>query len=175
MKRTLITIIALLLAVLPVIAAATNSRSNPDIPQTVVTNVVAEDENEEVVPPVVEIIPDTPEVQELQETLKTIYRLTIYYVYADGSTASQTYDAMLQAGTEYSVASPEIKGYTPSVEIVADVMPMRDMEYTVVYVSPEAEISAFPYAEMETLFTIEDYEAPTGLGFSVSNVGICFE
>ena len=52
---------------------------------------------------------------------------------------------------------------------------MRDMEYTVVYVSPEAEISAFPYAEMEVLLTIEDYEAPTGLGFSVSNVGICFE
>ena len=175
MKRILITLIALLLAVLPVIAAATNSRSNTDIPKTVVTNVVAEDETEEVVPPVVEIVPDTPEVQELQETLKTIYRLTIYYVYADGSTASQTYDAMLQAGMEYSVASPEIKGYTPSVEIVADVMPMRDMEYTVVYVSPEAEISAFPYAEMEVVLTIEDYEAPTGLGFSVSNVGICFE
>ena len=72
MKRILITLIALLLAVLPVIAAATNSRSNTDIPKTVVTNVVAEDETEEVVPPVVEIVPDTPEVQELQETLKTI-------------------------------------------------------------------------------------------------------
>ena len=72
MKRILITLIAMLLAVLPVIAAATNSRSNTDIPKTVVTNVVAEDETEEVVPPVVEIVPDTPEVQELQETLKTI-------------------------------------------------------------------------------------------------------
>ena len=59
MKRTLITFIALLLAVVPVIAAATNSRSNTDIPKTVVTNVVAEDETEEVVPPVVEIIPDS--------------------------------------------------------------------------------------------------------------------
>ena len=175
MKRTLITFIALLLAVVPVIAAATNSRSNTDIPKTVVTNVVAEDETEEVVPPVVEIIPDTPEVQELQEILKTVYRLTIYYVYADGSTASQTYDAMLQAGTEYSIGSPEIKKYMPSVEIVADVMPMRDTEYTVVYVSPEEDVSAFPYAEMDELLTIEDYEAATGLGFSVSNVGICFE
>ena len=175
MKRTLITLIALLLVLLPVLAAATNSRSNTDIPKTVVTNVVAEDETEEVIPPVVEIIPDTPEVQELQEIMKTVYRLTIYYVYADGSSASQTYDAMLQAGTEYSVASPEIKGFTASVEKAADIMPMRDTEYTVVYVSPEAEVSAFPYAEMEELFTIEDYEAPTGLGFSVSNVGICFE
>lgn len=175
MKRTLITLIALLLVLLPVLAAATNSRSNTDIPKTVVTNVVAEDETEEVIPPVVEIIPDTPEVQELQEIMKTVYRLTIYYVYADGSTASQTYDAMLQAGTEYSVESPEIKGFTASVEKAADIMPMRDTEYTVVYVSPEAEVSAFPYAEMEELFTIDDYEAPTGLGFSVSNVGICFE
>ena len=54
-------------------------------------------------------------------------------------------------------------------------MPMRDIEYTVVYLSPEAEIPEFPYSEMPELYTLDDYEAPTGLGFSVANVGICFE
>ena len=104
-----------------------------------------------------------------------MFRLTIYYVYADGRPAAPTYDATLQGGTEYSVSSPTIKGFTASIPIVSGIMPMRDIEYTVVYLSPEEDIPEFPYSEMPELYTLEDYEAPTGLGFSVANVGICFE
>ena len=175
MKRILIVLFALLLALLPVFAMAVNSRANQDIPETTVKKVEPEDEAEEVIPPVVDIIPDTPAIQELQETLKTVFRLTIYYVYADGSTAASAYDAMLQGGTEYDVSSPTIKDFTASRQAVGGVMPMRDIEYTVVYLSPEAEIPEFPYSEMPELYTLDDYEAPTGLGFSVANVGICFE
>ena len=175
MKRLLIVLFALLLALLPVFAMAVNSRSNQDIPETTVKKVVPEDEAEEVIPPVVDIIPDTPDIIELQETLKTVFRLTIYYVYVDGSTAAPSYDAMLQGGTEYSVSSPTIKGFTASKQMVSGVMPMRDIEYTVVYLSPDEEIPEFPYSEMPELYTLDDYEAPTGLGFSVANVGICFE
>ena len=39
----------------------------------------------------------------------------------------------------------------------------------------EEEVPVFPYAEMPVLSNLSDYETPTGLGFSVSNVGICFE
>ena len=175
MKRILIVLFALLLALLPVIATAVNSRANQDIPETTVKKVEPEDETEEVIPPVVDIIPDTPAIIELQETLKTVFRLTISYVYADGSTAAPAYDTMLQGGTEYDVSSPSIKDYTASKTAVGGVMPMRDIEYTVVYLSPEAEIPEFPYSEMPELYTLDDYEAPTGLGFSVANVGICFE
>ncbi len=175
MKRILIVLFALLLALLPVIAMAVNSRANQDIPETTVKKVEPEDETEEVIPPVVDIIPDTPAIIELQETLKTVFRLTISYVYADGSTAAPAYDTMLQGGTEYDVSSPSIKDYTASKTAVGGVMPMRDIEYTVVYLSPEAEIPEFPYSEMPELYTLDDYEAPTGLGFSVANVGICFE
>ena len=175
MKRILIVLLALLLALLPVFAMAVNSRANQDIPETTVKKVEPEDEAEEVIPPVVDIIPDTPDIIELQETLKTMFRLTIYYVYVDGSTAAPTYDATLQGGTEYSVSSPTIKGFTASKQTVSGVMPMRDIEYTVVYLSPEEEIPEFPYSEMPELYTLDDYEAPTGLGFSVANVGICFE
>ena len=175
MKRILIVLLAVLVALLPMYAMAANSRENPDISGTEVTDVIPEDENEDVVPPVVDIVPDTPEVQDLQESMKTVFRLTIYYVYVDGRTAAPTYEAILQAGTEYSVDSPVIKGYTPSVQTVSGVMPMRDIEYSVVYLSAEEEIPEFPYSEMPELFTLDDYEAPTGLGFSVANVGICFE
>ena len=175
MKRLLIVLFALLLALLPVFAMAVNSRSNQDIPATTVKKVVPEDEAEEVIPPVVDIIPDTPDIIELQETLKTVFRLTIYYVYVDGSTAAPAYDAMLQGGTEYGVSSPTIKGFTASKQMVSGVMPMRDVQYTVVYFSPETEAPVFPYSEMPELFNLVDYEAPTGLGFSISNVGICFE
>ena len=175
MKRILIVLFALLLALLPIIAMAVNSRSNQDIPETTVKKVVPEDEAEEVIPPVVDIIPDTPAIIELQETLKTMFRLTIYYVYVDGSTAAPTYSATLQGGTEYNVASPSIEGYTVSQTTVGGTMPMRDIEYTVVYFSSEEKSPEFPYSEMPELYTLEDYEAPTGLGFSVANGGICFE
>ena len=175
MKRILIALFTLLLALLPVIATAVNSRANQDISETIVKKVVPEDETEEVIPPVVDIIPDTPAIIELQETLKTVFRLTVYYVYADGSAASPAYDTTLQGGTEYSVSSPQIEDFTASKQTVSGVMPMRDIEYTVVYLSLEEEIPEFPFSEMPELYTLDDYEAPTGLGFSVANVGICFE
>ena len=175
MKRILIALFALLLALLPVIAMAVKSRGNQDIPETTVKEVVPEDETEEVIPPVVDIVPDTPEIIELQETLKTVFRLTISYVYVDGSPAAPAYDVTLQGGTEYSIPSPSVKDFTASKQTVGGVMPMRDIEYSVVYLSAEEEIPEFPYSEMPELFTLDDYEAPTGLGFSVANVGICFE
>lgn len=175
MKKCLIVLITLTLALLPMYAMAAKSREFPDPVNPEIIEIVPEDEEEEVVPPTIEIITDTPEVEELQEELKTIYRLTIYYVYTDGRTAAPTYSEVLQGGTEYSVPSPEIEGYTPSIRVVSGVMPMRDVEYTVVYFSPKDDTPAFPYSEMPEITGLTDYETPTGLGFSVSNVGICFE
>lgn len=175
MKKTLTVFLALLLVMLPLFVTAQESPDNTKLTIIEVKKVVPEDETEEVVPPTVQVIPDTPEIKEMQEELKTIFRLTIYYVYTDGSKAAPTYDRMLQAGTEYSVPSPEIKGYTPSIRVVSGVMPARDTEYTVVYFSAEDKDTAFPYEEMPVLYDLVDYEAPTGLGFSISNVGICFE
>lgn len=175
MKKLLTALLITLIVLLPVFATAQNSPSNQDIADVEVTEVVPENEDEEVVPPVVDIVPDTPETTELQEEMKTVFRLKIYYVYLDGSTAAATYDVMLQAGTEYSVPSPAINGYTASIQVVSGVMPGRDVEYTVVYFSPEDKEGVFPYSEMPELFHLEDYEVPAGLGYSISNVGICFE
>ncbi len=175
MKKPLTVFLALLLVMLPLFVTAQESPDNTKLTVIEVKNVVPEDETEEVVPPTVQVVPDTPEIKEMQEDLQTIFRLTIFYVYTDGRRAAPTYSSMLQTGTEYNVPSPEIKGYTPSIRVVSGVMPSRDIEYTVVYFSEEEKDSAFPYTDMPVLYDLVDYEAPTGLGFSISNVGICFE
>ena len=175
MKKTLTVFLALLLVLLPLFVTAQESPDNTKLTVIEVKDVVPEDETEEVVPPTVQVVPDTPEIKEMQEELQTIFRLTIFYVYTDGRRAAPTHSQMLQTGTEYNVPSPEIKGYAPSIRVVSGVMPTRDIEYTVVYFSEEEKDSAFPYTDMPVLYDLVDYEAPTGLGFSISNVGICFE
>ena len=55
-------------------------------------------------------LPDTPpEIEEIIEDVQTVYRLTIYYIYLDGSTAAPTYTEQLDAGTEYNVVSPTMQ------------------------------------------------------------------
>ncbi len=111
--------------------------------------------------------PETPpdDIEEIIEDLQTIYRLTIYYIYEDGTPAAPTYTEQLKAGTPYSVESPIIPGYTPTMEIVTGTMPAYDVEYTVVYI-PKGP---------KTFKTIEDYETPLGLGVTYMHVGICIE
>ena len=122
----------------------------------------AEDSPETPLPP--------PEIEEIIEELQTIYRLTIHYIYLDGSTAAPTYTKQLEAGTAYNVPSPTIKGYTPSMYVVSGVMPARDMEYTVIYIPvPDDPDNTKPF------ITIEDNETPLGFGKSYMHVGICIE
>ena len=175
MKRMIIVFTVILLALTPVFAQATGSKENINIPRTTVIEVIPEDETEEVIEPTVEIIPDTEEVIELRQEMKTVFTLTINYVYVDGSEAAATYSTVLQTGSEYSVESPAISGFSASETVIAGSMPMRDVQFTVVYVSQEAEIPVFPYSEMTALYSLKDYETPLGLGFSVNNIGICFE
>ncbi len=111
-----------------------------------------------------------PEIEEIIEDHQTIYRLTIYYIYLDGTTAAPTYTEQLYAGTEYNVTSPEISGYTPTEYIVSGIMPARDMEYTVTYI-PESVDPENP----ESYFTIENYEIPLGFGASYMHIGISIE
>ena len=59
--------------------------------------------------------------------------LTIEYVYENGATAAPTYTCAMEPGERYSVFSPEIPGYTPSMEVVAGKMGTSDVFVTVVY------------------------------------------
>ena len=105
-----------------------------------------------------------PEIEEIIEEHQTTYRLTIYYIYEDGTTAAPTDTEQIDVGKEYGVPSPVIPGFSPSTERVSGVMPPRNVEYTVIYV----------YGDHPGR-SIEDYETPLGLGASIINVGICVE
>ncbi len=110
-----------------------------------------------------------PEIEEIIEEYQMIYRLTIHYIYLDGTPAAPTYAEQLLAGSPYEVRSPEIAAYTPSTYMVSDVMLSRDVEYTVIYI-PVPNGPGGP-----SYMTIEDYETPLGLGTIHMHIGICIE
>ncbi len=61
------------------------------------------------------------------------YTLTITYVGPDGFPAQETYTAQVANGTQYSVASPTVEGYTPDPATVTGTMPTQDYDVTVTY------------------------------------------
>lgn len=65
--------------------------------------------------------------------VKNVFTLTIHYLYADGSTAAADHVESLMQGTEYSVTSREIPGYTVNKETVSGSMPAKDVTETVTY------------------------------------------
>lgn len=169
MKKLVLFLLVVVMTAVPLLACgAANSRENEDIPETDITDVVPENEDEPVVVPDIDIIPDPEDVIELQEELQTIYQLTILYVYMDGSTAAETYSEILAEGTTYSVSSPLIDGYTAFLQQVDGVMPSHNLQYVVLYVSPEES----GLTDIVSLFNLE---IPLGLGFTVDHTGICSE
>lgn len=128
------------------------------------------------VPESAEIPTPVPEVKKIIEEIQTIYRLTIYYIYEDGTEAAGTHTEQLQAGENYHVESPVILNFTASEDLIEGTMPNRDMEYTVIYVGfRPVIIPGTPEKPAVTFFTIEDYETSLGLGQTMMNVGICIE
>ena len=66
--------------------------------------------------------------------VKNVFTLTIQYRYEDGSTAAADHVESLMQGTEYSVTSREIPGYTVNKETVSGSMPAKDVTETVTYI-----------------------------------------
>ena len=66
--------------------------------------------------------------------VKNVFTLTIHYLYTDGGTAAADHVASgLVPGTEYSVTSPVISGYTVDKATVSGSMPAQDVIETVTY------------------------------------------
>ena len=61
------------------------------------------------------------------------YKLTISYVFEDGTEAAPTYAATLIIGDSYGVTSPTIDGYVASIEYVSGKMGAADKSYVIVY------------------------------------------
>ena len=92
------------------------------------------------------------------------YDLTIRYVYQDGKTAAPTYhQANMPYGKTYDIASPVIKGYTPSLANVSGMITDQNILITVIYTADSVSVN------------LSNYGVPLGLGTFTMNVGDCFE
>ena len=100
----------------------------------------------------VEIEDDNPPLAE-----PDTFKLTVHYVYADGSVAAEdsVKDGLL-AGDSYSVTSPVLEGYTVDYELVAGTMPGEDLEFTVVYTPVETDVPE----EQPPLVDVPDVQPP---------------
>lgn len=70
-------------------------------------------------------VSDTPTVQ--------TFRLTINYVFRNGTTAADSVSLDLVAGTPYEVKSPTVRGYYPNRRVVKGTMPEENITLTVTY------------------------------------------
>lgn len=92
-----------------------------------------------------------------------IYKLTIYYIFEDGTTAHKEYEAKLTAGEKFAVESPEIEGYKPNLWMISGEMPARDLNYTVIYMAQNTPVD------------LSAATTPLGIGNVVPNAGDCFD
>ena len=104
---------------------------------------------------------------------RTRQKLEIRYVTLDGMPAAETYTQELLSGVSYKVNSPEIPGYTTARPSVTGVMGGTDVTHIVVYI-PE-EYTDEDVTGSGSVFSIDDYETPLGLGQAFMQMGICVE
>ncbi len=76
---------------------------------------------------------DAEHLGTLTVTDEVTHKLTVNYVYADGTQAHEPYTQALRAGKTYSVPSPTIDGYTADKLTVSGTMGDKDVEFTVIY------------------------------------------
>lgn len=76
------------------------------------------------------------------------HTLSIAYIYAGGGAAAEPYTAQIGYGGTYSVASPTIAGYTPSIDVVGGIMGESDQSFTVTYTKKTFDLTvSFEYDE----------------------------
>lgn len=70
----------------------------------------------------------------VEEPIQKTYKLTIHYVYEDGSEAAPDYiEADLKPSDTYDIKSPEVEGFSPSETTVSGQIEEKDVEIIVRY------------------------------------------
>ena len=95
------------------------------------------------------------------------YDLTIHYIYADSTEAATDYTETLVFGTEYSVPSPVITGYTADVDTVAGTMIAQDVVVYVTY-TPNNYNLTIHYVYADQTEARPDYTAQVAYGAEYS-------
>lgn len=76
---------------------------------------------------------DDADIHKIVKYTKNTYKVTVKYVYEDGSEASPTVTNNVKYQESYKIDSPEIKGYHASQTEVSGVMGTNNVEVTVTY------------------------------------------
>ena len=94
--------------------------------------------------------------------------ITVNYKYADDSIAYESVTKTFAYGTEYSIASPEIEGYTPSLSVVEGIIGEADITVDVIYEPNKHTVTVF-YVYADGTAAAAPYVAALDFG-SVYNI-----
>ena len=98
------------------------------------------------------------------------YKLTIYYKYANGSTAATTHTSTVKYGDYYSISSPSINGYSPSNYSVYGTMRASDKTATVTYTAKTYTVTVnYQYANGKTAATSQSKSGENGTSYSFTS------
>lgn len=76
---------------------------------------------------------------ELAQLVPVYHSLTVCYLFEDGTDAAPAYLGSCIEGEPYSVASPEIEGYTADITVVSGIMGEEDLLIVVTYTADEPQ------------------------------------
>lgn len=98
------------------------------------------------------------------------YKLTIYYKYANGSTAATTHTSTVKYGDYYSISSPSINGYSPSDYSVYGTMRASNTTKTVTYTAKTYTVTVnYQYANGKTAATSQSKSGVNGTSYSFTS------
>lgn len=117
--------------------------------------------------PVIEIVDTPEEIEEVYEDIDTTFDVTVIYISIDGTPVSDPVTVTVEAGQPIEIPSVTIENFSQTpVDLQDNIMPLRDLEITVIYV---------PEGFNDEILNISDYGTPLGIGASMMNVGVCVE
>lgn len=94
--------------------------------------------------------------------------LTINYQYTNGTPAADSVTQTLEIGAEYSIPSPEVPGYTPSIPLVTGTMPDEDLTIDVYYSKTFHSLTVkYQYADGSTVSPDVVFQYPPGFVYDV--------
>lgn len=104
----------------------------------------------------------------LSNALPSSYTLTINYQYSNGTPATDPVTHSLAPGTEYSIPSPEVAGYTPDIPIVTGTMPEEDLAVTVTYTKAFYPLTVrYQYANGSQAAESVSFQYPLGFAYDI--------
>ncbi|MEA4889901.1 MAG: Ig-like domain-containing protein [Clostridiaceae bacterium] len=81
----------------------------------------------------------------------TTHTLTIYYIYADSTTAATTHTETVDVNSTYNVTSPEIPRYTADQTVVSGTMTDADVTVTVTYIRIPSVVTSIEISGADTV------------------------